>query len=57
MNLLLVTGPLLVRTEPVTTGGHGADEGVGGLVLLLDGGGDLGMLLLKVRLKTVRAPG
>ena len=57
MNLLLVASPLLVRDEPVATGGHGADEWVRSLVLLLLGSGDLGMLLGNMSLKTVRAKG
>ena len=40
--------PLLVRAEPVATGGHRADKVVGSLVLLLLGGGDLRVVLLHV---------
>ena len=54
MNLLLVASPLLSRTKSVGTGGHTADEGVGGLKLLLKGGGDLGVLLLHMRLEEPR---
>ena len=54
MNLLLVASPLLVRDKPVATGGHGADERVGSLELLLLGGDDLGVLLGNMSLKTVR---
>ena len=57
MNLLLVARPLLVRDKPVATGGHGADERVGSLELLLLGGDDLGVLLGNMSLKTVRAKG
>ena len=55
MNLLLVAIPLKSSPKSVATGGHTADEGVGHLKLLLKGGGDLGVLLLEVRLKTVLA--
>ena len=51
MNLLLVAGLLHVGPEPVATGGHGADEAVGGLELLLLGGGNLRVMFLDVRLK------
>ena len=60
MNLLLVAGLLQVGPKPVATGGHGADERVGGLILLLQGGGDLGVMLLDVRLKefwVMKGPG
>ena len=55
MNLLLVASPLHLGGKSVAAGGHTADEGVGHLKLLLKGGGDLGVLLLEVRLKTVLA--
>ena len=54
MNLLLVASPLLLGGISVAAGGHGADEPVGGLELLLDGGGDLGVLALDMRLEATR---
>ena len=50
MNLLLVASPLLLGGISVAAGGHTADEGVGGLKLLLDGSGDLGVVFLHMRL-------
>ena len=50
MNLLLVASPLLLGGISVAAGGHTADEGVGHLKLLLDGGGDLGVVFLHMRL-------
>ena len=54
MNLLLVASPLLLGGIFVAAGGHTADEGVGHLKLLLKGGGDLGVLLLDMRLEEPR---
>ena len=57
MDFLLVTNLLLLGTNLVATRGHTADEGLGSQVLLLPGGGDLGVLLGNMSLKTVRAKG
>ena len=59
MNLLLVSSPLLSCTKSVGTGGHTADEGVGGPELLLHAGGDFGVEFLDVKLKfrgTIESP-